>query len=517
MDWDGAMRLPMDEEARNRLVEMKRVICGTECYASVPRIGPQQLEHCRVAEGGFYKMLEVGQVELLPTDQGAEQTLRMFGVLEVAKKRWRMIKHTANINDADLPVFPVKFPTSQELDDGASKGPMVACIDFAAYYDQIGLSPPTRNLHCFRGPDGAVYRLTRLPMGQRQAVAVACALTAAVLSFDHQSCVQTCIDNIRFVGKREDVLADLTETVRRCRMVGLTINEVAKDCPLEEVSQLISSKSTFMGRLYDHREKTVCLAEKTVSKLRLVLDYMRTHRASWRNVAALLGLLFFAQHVLQLPISQFGNAFRMYREVSRQLANDECSWDQEAVMQRCQWDELQGWASMAITNRPRSLEDKIYTDVICTDASKYGWGFCHLNIATGGVNINQGEWPVEFEYAGVSTRAESQAIYKAIHMCIPASEKRTVLLLTDAEVSANCINKRYAKAWYINWILYCLVSRFPYLEIRAQHIPGETNIADGVSRGESIQSLDTGEVGKWLRRYLGPKGLAVEHDGHVRL
>jgi hypothetical protein len=426
----------------------------------------------------------------------------MFGVPEPAKRRWRMIKNTANINATELEIFSVKFPTVRELDEGA-RGPAVACIDFAAYYDQIGLDPSTRNLHCFRGLDGKTYRLTRLPMGQRQAVGVACALTDAVLSFQRRSCIQTCIDNIRFVGSREDVEHDLLETVRRCRQIGLAINEVEKDLPLHEVSSLISSKATFMGRLFDHEKQTICLADKTVGKLKLVLEHMRTHRSSWRNVAALLGLLFFAQHVLQLPISCFGNAFRMYREVSRRLAGDELSWDQEAEMQECQWKELQEWALMAIANRPRSIENKIYTDVICTDASKEGWGFCHLNIATGGVKVEQGMWPPEYDDAHISTHAESMAIYKAIHMCISPREPRTVLLLTDAAVSATCINKLHAKAWYVNWILHCLAKNFPHLRIVAQHIPGEMNISDGVSRGDSITTLDTEEVGMWLRRYLG--------------
>lgn len=448
-------------------------------------------------------MLSACHVERVPEGVRALQTVIIFPVSEDSKERRRVIKHTKNINATPLEIFSVKFPTPSELDNSALMGDYVACIDFSAYFDQIGLDEETRNLHCFLAPDGHAYRLTRLPMGQRQAVGVACAVTDAVLSFNHRSSISTCIDNIRFVGSHDAVLADLTTALERCRKVGLTVNEFPADRSIGEAGSLISHEATFMGRLYDHQKQTVRLSAKTVGKLELLLAHMRDCRPTWRNVAALLGLLFFAQHVLLLPISCFGNAFRMYREVSRLMALGELQWDQLAVMQPCQWKELQQWTELAIANRPRSLAEKVYTDVICTDASKSGWGFCHMDLRCGGVSIRQGNWSAEYDEKRISTHAESDAINAAICMAIDPRERRTLLVLTDADVPATCLNKKYAKSWYINQVLHRIATSFPHLTVVAQHIPGETNIVDGVSRGESIATLDTGEVGKWLRRHVG--------------
>ena len=192
----------------------------------------------------------------------------------------------------------------------------------------------------------------------------------------------------------------------------------------------------------------------------------------------------------------------MYCEVSRLMAK-ELQWDQLAVMQPCQWSELQSWAQMAIDNRPRCIAKKIYTDVICSDASKEGWGFCHMDLLSGSVNIRKGTWSAEYDDKRVSTHAESDAINTAICMSIDPRQERTLLVLTDADAPATCINKQYAKSWYINQVLHRISTSFQRLTVVAQHIPGETNIADGVSRGESISTLDPGEVGKWLRRFVG--------------
>ena len=71
--------------------------------------------------------------------------------------------------------------------------------------------------YCFRvGED--VFCLTRLPMGQRQSVEVAQGATNVLLSFDHRGATsQSCIDNVRFVGTKAEVLqAASTFIAARC-------------------------------------------------------------------------------------------------------------------------------------------------------------------------------------------------------------------------------------------------------------------------------------------------------------
>jgi hypothetical protein len=165
--------------------------------------------------------------------------------------------------------------------------------------------------------------------------------------------------------------------------------------------------------------------------------------------------------------------------------------------------QLQEWAALVQVNRPRSLVGKHdITDVIATDASGLGWGCCHLSLLTGRLSWYSGAWPESFERKGVSTSAESCAVLKALMCCVPPLEPRTVLLLTDASVTAIGLNKARAKSYHVNYYLSRIQELFPNTLIVARHISGESNVADGLSRGVGLQQPQE-EVTEWLRREHG--------------
>lgn len=78
-------------------------------------------------------------------------------------------------------------------------------FDFKAYYDQFILSIWVRKYFGVLGHDDCFYNLILLPMGFRLAVALAQAMTWALLDFSKSKLVEvvTCIDNIGFKGPRK--------------------------------------------------------------------------------------------------------------------------------------------------------------------------------------------------------------------------------------------------------------------------------------------------------------------------
>jgi hypothetical protein len=327
-----------------------------------------------------------------------------------------------------------------------------------------------------------------------------------LLDFDRQSTVQTIIDNVRFVGTKKQVLHDLRMFVLRCRAVGATLNEFAADRPIGELAELVQQECVFMGRKLDHVAQTVALGEKQVEKVRAMAHHVGANPdgLTWRNVAGMYGLLFFAQKVQKLPtIAQYYDALREFSLASMQLSNGSVGWDSRATLKRSVIRQLCAWAEEVCLNMPRRLlQREDITDVICTDASKYGWGAIHLHLSTATVRAYGRRWPESFLERDTSTAAETRAVRMALCAAIPASEPRTVLILTDGSVTAHAIGRGHAKSFNVNRELAGINKSFPLTLLLARHVPGEVNIADGLSRGtEVVAAVDAARAKEFLTKH----------------
>jgi hypothetical protein len=96
--------------------------------------------------------------------------------------------------------------SAARLRSQAAKWSYAVLFDFAAWYDQILLSPGVRKFFGVRLPDGRSGTLRATPMGFRPSCAVAQSITWMLVDFVKTGKyavrieVATCIDNVRFVG-----------------------------------------------------------------------------------------------------------------------------------------------------------------------------------------------------------------------------------------------------------------------------------------------------------------------------
>eukprot|EP00760_Papus_ankaliazontas_P005436 PhM_4_TR1256/c2_g1_i2/m.81158 len=167
-----------------------------------------QAQEARITSSELRSLLDAGQVELTTADDVAGNC-HLFPVPEASKNRRRLIKHTKALNDqfGRDTLLSVKLPRTQDLPMTVFAGQHAVTLDFAAWFDQIPLAETERRYHCFPF-EGRWYRLTRLPMGQRQAVDVAATITDMLVSFPHDPAVHvtTYIDNIRFIADDPELL-----------------------------------------------------------------------------------------------------------------------------------------------------------------------------------------------------------------------------------------------------------------------------------------------------------------------
>jgi hypothetical protein len=151
--------------------------------------------------------------------------VRLFLVPEPAKKRFRIIRYTIDVNDAITDIEPVVFPTAKELDEHTLAGDFTVTLDATSFYDHFHLDPAVRAYFCFIWRN-EVWQLTAMAAGQRQSVGIGERFLELLLSFPRRTAAcDAMIDGARFVGTRQDCIDDAralsargktASTTRRC-------------------------------------------------------------------------------------------------------------------------------------------------------------------------------------------------------------------------------------------------------------------------------------------------------------
>jgi hypothetical protein len=287
-----------NNETKERFIAAARWITDDGMYATLPgrAYNLRDLERAKLYAEDVQKMVGAGQVREIPVEQ-ARGTVHLFAVAELAKARRRAIKHTKVINDRfdKATLVPALLPTRAAQSQQAASG------NFAI-----------QTRMCFRS-GGKSWALTRMPMGQRHAVAVAQNATNVLLSFPLPDGVstQSCIDNVRFVGPREGVVKAAGVFLQSS--VGVTINELPDVANDASLGSLVHQRGDWLGAECDYASGIQRVASKSMMKL--ALSWAK--RADWthRQYAAHMGLLFFTASVLRSPLASLYEAIKQQRPV----------------------------------------------------------------------------------------------------------------------------------------------------------------------------------------------------------
>jgi hypothetical protein len=282
-------------------------------YQVVPRRSANGAPRARLSDEWVAALVQYGVCTPIPR-AAVRGHVRMFGVPEPAKKRFRPIKHTADVNEVlgKDTLLPLRFPSKAEIINLVNKGSHFIALDFSAYFDQFLYAPEVGELFCFRH-GSKFFRLCTLAMGQRQAVEVAATATALLLDFDRRTQVESVIDNVIFVGSREDVLRDAAIFVDRVRAAGGRLNE-----DVANLESLVSTSGEWCGVAIDLTNKTASLTTKSVAKV--VKSWGMRASWTWRGFAAHIGLLFWAWGILDLPMPEFFPVLSFVSRVGRNLS-----------------------------------------------------------------------------------------------------------------------------------------------------------------------------------------------------
>jgi len=448
-------------------------------------------------------------------DAGEEPlgAVNLWKLPELHKDRARPIRETKAVNDT-LPCDPehaVRFIPKAGIPLLLLEGECALALDFSAYYDQFHYSKEVGRRFCFRHGNH-VYALKSLAMGQRQAVNVAVALTNLLVDFERKSrrC-ETYIDNIIFVGTREQVLADARVFVERCNHISAIINE-----DVTKLEDYIFTKGEWCGVALDFDAKTAAMTEKSVS--RTISSWANRNIWTWRGWAAHIGLLFWSHGIIDVPMHSFFPLLSFMSRASARLTEDPSLWDKQASIWPSAMEIMEEWTQLIVQNSPRRV--RAMTDpewLVCTDASRWGWGYVAVHSFTGEVRSHGARWSSYMEkmhgnQLGSSTFAEPHGVVNSLcHLIAPGAGVQRVRVATDNMATRWAFEKGWSPhAPQFNFCLARFKRIFPEMHIEMSYVKGELNPADRPSRGASYTSEEMGAVADCLRQVMGSRQQQLE-------
>ena len=386
----------------------------------------------------------------------------------------------------------MKMPTKGEIrDQGADKPELVVQFDMESYYDQFACSESVKRKLCFLGPDGKVYALERLPMGLRPACEVAQATTWFLLDFEMGKSVRvaTCIDNIRFLGKRSEVVPAIRTFLDRCRSVGAQLDKWPTTDSDDDIVAMGERSGDFLGEHYDYDAGTRRLTKRTKEKVKMIESWVSQREGqpltmSARQLSVLMGMLFWTAAVLNLPLCAYFHLLRDYRKACSMAAKED---DYDGVctpISQTAIKELRLWLNSALENTPVPMRPKVFGEPslnLVVDAS--GVGYCAIATTTfTDSQIMSGSWPSEKRKKAMSSVwAEPEAIYLACLRFVRPTDS-FVRVFTDHSPVVYAHRAGYAKGFNPNLLIERLSKTFPSTLFEIVHVKGECNPADRYSR-----------------------------------
>ncbi len=429
-----------------------------------------------------------------------------FPRLELAKERYRPI-FAPDTNDAlDRSTLQrLQHRTRNDIRRDVHAGEYCVQLDMASYYDQFVLGDSIKPYFVFTH-NKKNFSLRTLAMGQRQACEVAQATTWVLVDFPRPHTVKctTCIDSVRFVGPRSDVIRAVRDFLLRCRMTGAQLNELPKSDTREITDELIDSLSetrgTFLGEMYDYVKKTIEVSPKTIKKIQTTRQRLADSNKPLtpRAYAAHIALLFYATSTLGTHLGRYFDALRHYRQFSAWVQEDQRRWSSGAIyppMSRSCLEETLAWTDEVLLNTPRrvaTLEEisQSPTLTIITDASLWGWAAVAVDARTGTAMTHSQQWdPSEAARMHESAVSEPEAVWRSICRFARPSEP-CIRILTDHQPLVAPSKRGYGKGWNPNLLLLRAHCSFPRTRLEIVHIHGDTNPADQASRGEDVWDLE---------------------------
>ncbi len=506
IDFDRLLSLPVDKD---RYAERFAYAVGwaldPDRYAAVKRAFPNKnwrnCPYTTLSSSDIKIMLERGVVHVIDPEQ-VEGHVILFRVPEPAKKRWRPIRFTKDINeilDHDT-IMPVDMATKKNIVSLLHKGSHAVAFDAKAFFDQFKLDPSISRLMCFK-KGRRFYALSTSPMGQRHSVELAHTAMEKLVHHPELECATAVIiDNAIFVGSFDQCLRDAYAFLSRCAAVGCTINEDTSDVP-----SLISTKQDWGGVSLDFANKTTCLTTKFVEKVKL--SWSLRDRWSRESFASHMGLLFWAIGLIECYPGDYFPALQSYAALSRRAAyltrapaaEQNAFWSASVHFEPTALAALDEWTQAVVRNCPRVAHEPrsgMPDWLVSVDACKSGFGYVALNPVTGESKYHGQRWPASFVamhraklHRSVFTEPNG-VIMSMCHLLEFTNVRQTVHIWTDSVTTKSTGNKGFTtRSEDVNDCVRRLRQLFPteHFSFSFSHIAGIDNeAADAASRQQVV-------------------------------
>ena len=242
-----------DSQLSHISTPLYRFLCDEAFYRSVSF---ERIFEADLTQNDIFRLLEAGYIE--ETQMGEIRgSARIFAVAEAKKQRRRPITNTETINFAYTNVPYVALPTVEEIRDACSRASYACSIDFAGWFFQFPLTAEVSAYHGF-SCNNKFFVWKRLPMGQRQSVAIAHLATLALAAKAAKGIpaieVFTYIDNVLALGDERGVSDFFNNFMKQCDLASAVVGE-ALQCVEEAV---------FLGMHFDLKTHTVRPSQSTV-------------------------------------------------------------------------------------------------------------------------------------------------------------------------------------------------------------------------------------------------------------
>jgi hypothetical protein len=424
-------------------------------------------------------------------------TCKSMRVPEHRKHRFRGIQHPAIVNDVTADADKVVFVPLANRHAAVLFGEHVIDLDLSGYYDQFKMAPGVRQYFVFER-NGKYYQMIVMPMGQKQSVSVAQSASKQLVNFETTVYVEVYVDNVRFIHDDPELLVHAAAMfLTRCATCDVTVNEVdvsvlknlSPAAALEQASALlrplVKTKGPWLGELFDYKLKTVEMDDKTREKVSRCLEQ---RNPTFRNLAAVAGILQYASRTYDLKLAPYFAARRAISCIGRLLQDHDELWDVVApklcdsvVASFAKWrtDLLR-----AVPRVIRALEQPQLT--LITDASDvFGFGCISID-EFGREAFFAQRWStadVATSFTKSSARSETEAIFRCACRFVRPAVHRTVLIVTDSSTAVGALAKGHSSSFFVNSVCARLQATFPGIRFVLRHVPGTLNPADAISRG----------------------------------
>ena len=482
-DLDAILQLAVGTPYETRFRELLRVLHDGNFYGEVAVVeGPDLFADKRSGlPRAIDALLQHQIIRRLRPGEKLVRTGKLFEVVEekaTGERRLRIIFWPMQLNDE----FWARFEKDMHLSDVFDRcaevhaGDAAACFDLTCSFFQFALAEEVQLYYGFVAPDGTEYAFTRMVMGGVPSAEV-CDVALKILAYTQRDVVTTThIDNVRFVGTKEEVAAAAKEFRRRCDQCRVTLND--------EPENEVHSAGKFLGIHFDYSAKTVALSPKTRHKLQQWM--LELDRLTLGDIASLFGQLMWASSVTGFNIADVYHSVKFFRRRLSLLHRNPDAENMPTTVWPCIRSQLEQWLLALAVSPPRT--PNTYCEVpqvtLFTDASLTGWGGVLFDHHTGEWREVGGKWKYDGRHIN---QLEMEAVRQVVEAFLPRLVGRHVHLLVDNTSVQSVIVHGRSQSFWLNERFRAVADLTQHFaSLRVDYVPSKANLADALSRGERL-------------------------------